>query len=68
MTNAAKGDMSKCNCMMCLAEGDNSPHSRRQSYERLVQAIADLKAAGIAVPMALHLAVHALGVTDDQRR
>ena len=25
--------MTKCNCMMCLAEGDNSPHRRRAEIE-----------------------------------
>jgi len=30
------------------------------AHAAIVQAIADLKAAGIAVPMSLHLAVHAL--------
>jgi hypothetical protein len=25
-------DLQKCNCMMCLAEGENSPHYRRVSF------------------------------------
>lgn len=32
----------------------------RDAHAAIVQAIADLRAAGIEVPMSLHLAAHAL--------
>jgi hypothetical protein len=32
----------------------------RDAHDRILQAIADLKAIGVAVPIALHLAAHAI--------
>jgi hypothetical protein len=39
----------------------------RDAYAAIVQAIAELKALGIAVPISLHMAVHALSYARAER-
>jgi hypothetical protein len=32
-------ELEHCDCLMCLAEGDNSPHRRRQAAAKAFKAV-----------------------------
>jgi hypothetical protein len=34
-------ELEHCDCLMCLAEGDNSPHRRRQAAAKAFKAVSE---------------------------
>ena len=57
--------MANCDCLMCLAEGDNSPHRRRQAAAKAFKAVWEEALNGKISPEQLAAAYKDLNIRDD---
>ena len=55
----------QCDCLMCLAEGDNSPHRRRQAAAKAFKAVWEEALNGKISPEQLAAAYKDLNIRDD---